>query len=119
MSTPRNTKATAEAPVAPRTNPLALWSMITGIGGIAIGWFTPLPLSIAAIILGHIGLVQVKRTGEEGRSYALAGLIMGYVGFGIAVIVVAFFSIWFFAMIFGAGMTHGYDYGFGGGMMNP
>lgn len=34
---------------------------------------------IAAIIFGHMGLSQIKRTGDAGRGIALTGLIIGYV----------------------------------------
>jgi len=36
-------------------------------------------ISIAGIIMGHIALGQVKKTGERGRGFALAGTIIGYV----------------------------------------
>ena len=35
---------------------------------------------IAGIICGHISLSQIKKTGEQGRGMAIAGLIIGYVG---------------------------------------
>ena len=57
MSTPRNSKTPVEAPVA-RTNQVSLWSMICGIAALSIGWFIPAPFAIAAVVLGHIGLVQ-------------------------------------------------------------
>ena len=38
-------------------------------------------VSLAAIITGHIALSQIKRTGENGRGLAIAGLVIGYVGF--------------------------------------
>ncbi|MCV7109163.1 DUF4190 domain-containing protein [Mycolicibacterium chitae] len=31
------------------------------------------------IVFGHISLSQIKRTGEEGRGLAIAGLAIGYV----------------------------------------
>lgn len=36
--------------------------------------------SIAAVILGHIALSQIKRTGQAGRGIAIAGLVLGYLG---------------------------------------
>lgn len=36
-------------------------------------------VSIVAIVCGHIALSQIKRSGERGRSFALAGTIIGYV----------------------------------------
>ena len=44
--------------------------------------------NIAGIIMGHIALVQIKRTGEGGHGLALAGVIIGYCVTGIAILVV-------------------------------
>ncbi|MGE2767303.1 DUF4190 domain-containing protein [Rhodococcus sp. 1.20] len=30
-------------------------------------------------MLGHISLAQIKRTGEQGRGLAIAGLVIGYI----------------------------------------
>jgi hypothetical protein len=52
-------------------------------------------LSVLAIVMGHIALSQIKKTGERGRGLALAGLILGYLGtlaglaFTVVMIVVA------------------------------
>ena len=35
-------------------------------------------LGVAAIILGHIAIRQIRRTGDRGRRQARAGLILGY-----------------------------------------
>ncbi|NII51829.1 DUF4190 domain-containing protein [Frigoribacterium endophyticum] len=58
---------------APR-NSLALIALILGIAGFFTG-----VASIAAIVVGHISLSQIKKTGEEGRGMALWGTILGYV----------------------------------------
>lgn len=57
----------APAAVAPRTNPLA-------VGALVSAFFMPL----AAIVLGHVALGQLSRTGEQGRGLAIAGLVIGY-----------------------------------------
>ncbi len=36
-----------------------------------------------AIVLGHVALSQIRRTNEEGRSLAIAGLVIGYVATGL------------------------------------
>lgn len=89
----------------PRTNQLALWSGILGIAGwvfILLNYclgaiFTLITLGIGSIcimgvqciipilwiigvILGHVGLGQVNRTGESGKGWAVTGLILGYLG---------------------------------------
>ncbi len=38
------------------------------------------------MICGHIALSQIKRTGEGGRGLTLAGVIIGCVGLGPAVL---------------------------------
>jgi uncharacterized membrane protein len=58
---------------APR-NSLALVALILGIAGFVTG-----VASIAAIVVGHISLSQIKKTGEDGRTMALWGTILGYV----------------------------------------
>lgn len=45
-------------------------------------------ISIVGIILGHIALNQIKRTGEGGRGLAIAGLVIGYLGLLAGIIVV-------------------------------
>ncbi|WP_037160016.1 DUF4190 domain-containing protein [Rhodococcoides fascians] len=52
----------------PTTNGLAIAALIGAI------FLAPL-----GIVLGHISLSQIKRTGEQGRGLALAGLIIGYI----------------------------------------
>ena len=60
----------AAAGYAPRTNVPAVISLVFGIlGG-----------SVVAIVLGHIGVSQTRRTGEGGRGMAIAGLVLGYAG---------------------------------------
>jgi peptidoglycan biosynthesis protein MviN/MurJ (putative lipid II flippase) len=59
---------TQPAPV--RTNGLAIASMVLGITGV----------SILAVILGHVAHSQIKRTGDDGKGMATAGLVLGYIG---------------------------------------
>lgn len=55
-------------------NGLAIASLVLGIAWICgIG-------SIAAVVLGHVSLGQIKRTGATGRGLAIAGLVLGYLG---------------------------------------
>lgn len=55
-------------PYTPKTNTMAILAIVFGFV------FSPL-----GIVFGHIGLSQIKRTGEQGRGLALTGLIVGYV----------------------------------------
>ena len=75
-------------PPAPPTNGLAVASLVCGVGTFVIG------LSfIPAIICGHIARGQIRRTGEQGGGLALAGLILGYVGGALFIVLVAVFVI--------------------------
>lgn len=60
-------------------NVLAIVSLVTAV----------LFLQLVAIITGHIALSQIKKTGEKGRGLAIAGLIVGYAGIAIGIIVAA------------------------------
>jgi len=64
---PNSSSGYPAGPVAPRTNTLAIVSLVTGFC-----------CSIAAVVTGHIALGQIKRTGEAGRGLAIAGLVLGY-----------------------------------------
>jgi len=57
----------AAVPAAPKTNVLAIVSLVIAI----------LQFNIIAIILGAIALNQIKKTGENGRGLAIAGIIIG------------------------------------------
>ena len=66
-------------PQAPKTNTLAIVSLVSAFF-----------ISLLAIVLGHISLSQIKKTGEGGRGLALAGTILGYVfSFGWIVVIIA------------------------------
>ena len=49
--------------------------------------------SIAGTVLGHISLRQIPKTGEKGRGLALAGTIVGWVGIGLAALLILLFVI--------------------------
>lgn len=51
---------------------------------------------IAGIIFGHLGLNQIKRTGDAGRGLALTALIYGYSVFALG----ALFFISYIGLIF-------------------
>lgn len=80
----------------PRTNPLAIASMVTSIVGLVFSFTWVLGLgAIAGVILGHISLGQIKRTGEAGRGMALAGVIVGWATIGLGVLlIVAMIVFW-------------------------
>jgi hypothetical protein len=71
----------------PRTNGMAMASMVLGIAGIVAlsccCWcgtgFIP---SVLAVVFGHVALYQIRRSAGrlEGTSMAIAGLVCGYIG---------------------------------------
>ena len=76
------------------TNTAAIISLITAILApighcIAVGGFA---LIVASLATGHMALSQIKRTGEDGRGLAIAGLIISYAHLAGAVLVVL---LWF------------------------
>lgn len=56
-------------------NPLAIAALVCS-----------LILAPLGIIFGHISLSQIKRTGQDGRGLAIAGLAIGYVGTALSTI---------------------------------
>lgn len=69
-------------PPPTKTNAFAVASLIASI----IGLFTFLGF-IVGVVFGHIALTQIRRTGELGRGAAIAGLVIGYIGFIVAIVV--------------------------------
>lgn len=68
-----------------KTNTLAIVSLVLAF-----------VVSLGAVICGHIALNQIKKTGEQGRGLAIAGLVLGYIGLVAGLIwIIAVFS--FFA----------------------
>jgi hypothetical protein len=74
----------APPPPGRPTNGMAVASLILGI----VGLLTCGATSIVGVILGHIALSRIKRTGEEGQGMAMGGLVTSYI------MVVVFVIIW-------------------------
>lgn len=70
----------APGPAPIRTNVLAI-----------IAFVAAFVVPIAAIVLGHMGMVQIRQTGEAGYGLAKAGMIIGYVFTSLYVL---FFIVW-------------------------
>jgi hypothetical protein len=68
-----------------RTNSMAVASMVCGIGQIFF-WFLA---GVPAIVFGHVARRQIRESGEAGDGMALAGLIMGYVGILVPILLIA------------------------------
>ena len=55
------------------------------------------PASIAAVVLGHLALIDIKRTAGQmsGKGMAIAGLVMGYLGIGLTTSYIVFMVFMF------------------------
>ncbi|MDQ1128436.1 hypothetical protein QE381_000564 [Microbacterium sp. SORGH_AS 888] len=69
------------APVSQKTNVMAILSLVFAF-----------VFAILGVVFGHIALGQIKRTGEQGRGLAIAGLVIGYIA-------IAFWVIYIIALI--------------------
>jgi len=68
--------------------------MIASIVGFAFAWTGFLALGvIVGVITGHIALSQIGRTREKGRGMALAGVIIGWIGIAIGVLILVVFGL--------------------------
>lgn len=69
-------------PAPRRTNALAVAAMIVGI--LWLYWIG----SVLALVFGYVARAQIKRSGEAGNGMALAGIVLGWIGVGIFVLLV-------------------------------
>lgn len=74
--------------VVPPTNGMAIASMIVSIVG-ALGicaWGVGAYIGVVGAILGHVARRQIRERGEGGDGMALAGIIIGWIATGIALL---------------------------------
>ena len=96
----------ASAPVtAPRTNVLAIVSLVAGIAGLV---FVPLIGGVVAVITGHIARKEIRTTGESGDGLAKGGLITGYVVLGFSALAIVIVIIAFTAFAMSGAMMYTY-----------
>jgi uncharacterized protein DUF4190 len=70
-----------ERSTQPRVSLLAFGSLVCGIiWALGLG-------SICAVILGHLALRRLRRTGQSGRAMAVIGLVLGYAGVVVTLVV--------------------------------
>lgn len=94
----------------PRTNSLAVASLVSGI----LAWVVcPLLAAVLAIIFGHIARGQIRQSGEAGGGMAIAGLVLGYVNVAGALLVGVFYVLLVGGVIL-AGLLGG-----GGSVVSP
>ncbi len=81
------------APVAPSvpTSGMAIASLVLGIGGLTV---LPLLGSILAIILGYMARSDIRQRPYEvsGEGIAMAGIVLGWIAVGLAVLSVVVFG---------------------------
>jgi Domain of unknown function (DUF4190) len=80
------------------TNSLAVVSLVAGVAGYVIPH--PFLAGIIAIITGHMARKQIRQTGEGGGTFALIGLILGYVHFALSILLVGLLVL----LLFGVGL---------------
>ena len=86
------------APVGPdKYNVLAIVSFVSAFF-----------VQLVAVITGHIALSQIKKTGEKGRGFAIAGLIIGYVGILASIIAAVVILPLMLALLSNPNMMSGY-----------
>lgn len=74
-------------PAASRTNTMAIMALCFGVMG-----------GILGIVFGHIALSQIKRTGEQGRGMAIAGLVLGYISLAVVIAWFVFLAVFLNSM---------------------
>ena len=70
-----------------KTAPGSIWSLVLGILGVTCcSFFTAIP----AVICGHIAYSKIKKSAGAltGEGRALAGLILGYIGIAMTIIII-------------------------------
>jgi peptidyl-prolyl cis-trans isomerase B (cyclophilin B) len=67
------------APQSAKTNTMAILALVFAFVFAPVG-----------AILGHVALGQIKKTGEDGRGLALAGVIIGWIGTAVAILAILF-----------------------------
>jgi hypothetical protein len=76
----------------PSTSGAATASLVLGICGLVV---CPFICSVLALVFGYQAREQIDESGGQlgGRSSAVAGIVLGWVGVGLCVLAVAFFVL--------------------------
>ena len=88
--------------VQPISYPAGDRALVTPWNGMAIASLvlSVVGLSLIGVILGHIALSRIKRTGEQGYVLALVGVILGYLGILIWIVVAIFAAFALFTGVY-------------------
>lgn len=80
-------------PPAPRLGTWALTSMICGaVSIVTLQWV----VALLAVVFGFVGLSEVKKSAGqvEGRGFAIAGVVMGFVSIAISLVIVVLYILY-------------------------
>ncbi len=80
-------------PPAPRLGTWALTSMICGaVSIVTLQWV----VALLAVVFGFVGLSEVKKSAGqvEGRGFAIAGVVMGFVSIAISLAIVVLYILY-------------------------
>ena len=84
--TPPPSEPAASAPPVVTPAKINTFSIVA----LVLAWF----FGIGGVVFGHIALHQIKQTGEAGRGFAIAALIVGYTLIASsALLVLLYFSL--------------------------
>jgi hypothetical protein len=66
-----------------------------GVGAICVAPLLCVPplASLVAIVAGHLSLREISSSDEGGRGMAISGLVMGYLGIGLALVFAILFVV--------------------------
>ena len=81
-SAPAPAPAPVPAQPSPAPAPAEKWNILSIIAFIIVFF----GFSLISIILGFIGLNQIKKTGERGRGLAIWAIVLGFVSIVIGII---------------------------------
>lgn len=65
----------------PKTNSLAIASLVCSLAGLLVGVSAPV-----GAVLGHFARRQIRERGEQGDGLALAGIIIGWIITGVLIL---------------------------------
>lgn len=78
-----------------RISRTAVAALIVAVGNVVFGSFLglfypvlPAAIAVVAVLLGHLALIRITRTGAAGRGLALTALAVGYLWFAVVAVVV-------------------------------
>jgi uncharacterized membrane protein len=100
--------ATSAVPIDPAapTNTYALVGFILSMLS-----FMTFITAIPGVVLGHLGLKQIRQTGENGRGLAISAITVGWVviGLGILTLLIIGLVILIPLLLLGAAIKNGYS----------